>query len=122
MAEELTQPVALERIEALRREVNIRFDAIEKAVTKAEGAADRRFESVNEFRGQLNDQTRTLLPRPEADTKFRAQDDKIEALTKTITALQTSQANQQGRASVIAAVVSIAASALVSILVRMFQR
>jgi hypothetical protein len=40
--------------------------AAEKAVTKAEIAADKRFESVNEFRQALTDQTGTFITRVEA--------------------------------------------------------
>jgi hypothetical protein len=39
----------------------------EKAVTKAEEASTKRFESVNEFRGQLSDQVRTFMTRNEAN-------------------------------------------------------
>ncbi len=40
--------------------------AAEKAVTKAEEASSKRFESVNEFRQTLSDQTATFLTRKEA--------------------------------------------------------
>lgn len=46
--------------------VNAALSAAEKAVTKAEIAAEKRFDSVNEFRGQLKDQTATFIPRQEA--------------------------------------------------------
>jgi len=39
--------------------------AAEKAVTKAETAAEKRLDSVNEFRGQLRDQAATFIPRSE---------------------------------------------------------
>lgn len=39
--------------------------AAKEAVAKAEVASDKRFESVNEFRGQLKDQAGTFLARPE---------------------------------------------------------
>ena len=42
-----------------------RFDSQERAVTKALDAADKRFESVNEFRNQLKDQTGTFITRNE---------------------------------------------------------
>src|SRR5688572_11517487 len=44
----------------------------EKAVAKTETAAERRFEAVNEFRGQLSDQAATFLPRIEADVRINA--------------------------------------------------
>ena len=42
-----------------------RFAASEKAVDKALDATERRFESVNEFRATLIDQTNTFIPRTE---------------------------------------------------------
>jgi hypothetical protein len=51
------------RLNAQRTAMEAAFAASEKAILKAEAAAERRFESVNEFRGQLTDQTRTFLPR-----------------------------------------------------------
>jgi len=43
-----------------------------EAVMKAEISADKRFESVNEFRGQLKDQAATLLPRTEYTSELLA--------------------------------------------------
>jgi hypothetical protein len=41
--------------------------AAKEAVAKAETATEKRFESVNEFRGALNDSSRLLMPRTEAE-------------------------------------------------------
>lgn len=60
--------------------VNAALQAAEKAVVKAEGAADKRFESVNEFRGTLQDQARTFIPRSEADLRMGT----IEAQVRTL--------------------------------------
>ena len=65
-------------IEALDRRNEQRFVDLEKtvesslesaraAVSKAEAAQDKRMDSMNEFRGQLADQTATLLTRTEYD-------------------------------------------------------
>ena len=47
------------------KSVNERFDSMEKAVIKAEVAHEKRLESMNEFRGQLMDQSKTFVPRSE---------------------------------------------------------
>jgi hypothetical protein len=57
---------------AQERGVMIAMAAAEKAVTKAEVAADRRFEGVNELRGAMEDQQRNLMPRPEAESEIKA--------------------------------------------------
>lgn len=49
----------------------------EKAVDKAETANEKRFESVNEFRGQLNDQSRLFMIRSEATAIVNATNDRL---------------------------------------------
>jgi hypothetical protein len=48
------------------------LEATERAVAKAEVAAEKRFDSVNEFRKQLADQAATFMPRSEAETRLHA--------------------------------------------------
>ena len=110
---------------SLREYVDIRFDAQEKAVlsalaaadravAKAEAASERRFESVNEFRAALSDNTRSLMPRTEAEQQLKSMHDSIEKLTERVGKIE---ARGQGVASgwsllvagigIVAAVVSI---------------
>ncbi len=85
-----------DHIQALLSEMDRRFDASlaaqdkavqiamvasEKAVVKAEIAAEKRFEAVNEFRGQLADQAATFMPRAEAEQRLSALAEKITDLT-----------------------------------------
>jgi len=67
-----------ERYVSQQREVLAALTSAEKAVTKAETAAEKRFESVNEFRGQLSDQANTFMPRPEGDIRINAVSEKID--------------------------------------------
>ena len=55
-----------------------------EAVTKAEVAAEKRFESVNEFRSTLSDQQRNLMPRVEVEIIMKSITDKIENLSKLV--------------------------------------
>lgn len=57
--------------------VNAALSAAQEAVQKAETAAEKRFDSVNEFRAQLADQTATLLPRREYDAQHKALEDRM---------------------------------------------
>lgn len=57
------------------------LNASDRAVSKAEMAAEKRFDSVNEFRNTLADQQRTLMPRSEAELQFKSLTDKIESLS-----------------------------------------
>jgi hypothetical protein len=50
-----------------------------EAVTKAEVANEKRFDSVNEFRNTLADQQRALIPRAEVELLVKSVDDKLTA-------------------------------------------
>jgi hypothetical protein len=54
-----------ERHTAQQAAISAALASAKEAVTKAETANERRFDSVNEFRQTLSDQTNTFLPRPE---------------------------------------------------------
>ncbi len=56
-----------QRFEAQTKAIDAALLAAEKAVTKAETATERRFESVNEFRATLGDQAAKLATRLELD-------------------------------------------------------
>lgn len=66
--------------EAQENRINERLQAQDRAVNKAEIAAEKRFEGVNEFRAQLGDQQRTLMPRAEAENRLQMLMDKVNVL------------------------------------------
>lgn len=59
------------------------LDAQKEAVTKAEIANEKRFDSVNEFRGQLSDQAANFFPRREADVRFKSLEKELDDLRGT---------------------------------------
>jgi len=61
-------------LDTLHEHLDQRLDAADRAVMKAEAAADKRFESVNEFREQLREQAATLMPRAEAEARIASID------------------------------------------------
>ena len=69
--------IFLARIDEMDKRVDQRFHAIQDAVTKAEAATDKRFESVNEFRAQLGDQERTFVGRAEYASRHEAISDRL---------------------------------------------
>lgn len=71
---------------AAERAVQTALLSAEKAVVKAELAGDKRFESVNEFRGQLRDQAATFLPRTEYLASHAALSEKIEGISDRVAA------------------------------------
>jgi hypothetical protein len=49
------------------KQISLALTAAEKAVTKAETATEKRFDSVNEFRQTLTDQTKTFASSERVD-------------------------------------------------------
>lgn len=91
-------------VESLKEYIEQRFSDSDKAVqaallaakeaaAKAETASEKRFDSVNEFRGQLSNQASTLMSRTEYLTNHKALEDKISDLTDR---LNRSEGNSQG--------------------------
>lgn len=54
--------------------------AADRAIVKAEMAVEKRFESVNEFRKTLSEQTNSFIPRIEAMALLKANEDKLNML------------------------------------------
>jgi hypothetical protein len=74
------QTALKDALTAQDKAVSAALNAAEKAVAKAEVASEKRFDSVNEFRGQLSDQAATFMPRAEAEAQYRSMTDKIDDL------------------------------------------
>jgi len=84
-----TQTKALDAaFKAAEQAVAVALANAEKATAKAETAAERRFESVNEFRRTLSDQTSTFIPRAEFDSSVKAILDRVGAYGERLNALE----------------------------------
>ena len=66
------------------RAISTAMSASEKAVLKAEAAADRRFESVNEFRNTLADQQTTFSRISEVNIRFEGIEGKLDSAVKAL--------------------------------------
>ena len=73
-----------ERHHAQSQAVAAALLSAEKAVGKAETAAEKRFDAVNEFRAQLADQASTFMPRSESEARASALAEKVDALDKRL--------------------------------------
>jgi hypothetical protein len=75
-----TQTKALDAaFKAAEQAVAVALANAEKATVKAEMAADKRFDAVNEFRQVLTDQTATFLPRTEYEASHSALSERVTA-------------------------------------------
>jgi len=71
---------------AQKQAIDAALAAADRAVTKAELATEKRFESVNEFRGTLDNQQRTLIPRSEVDVLMKGIEEKVSNVQKQLDA------------------------------------
>jgi len=74
-----------ERFIAQEKATKSNLDSAKEAVLKAEAAAERRFESINEFRQALSDQATQFIPRIEAVQRTEQNSEKITNLEKRMT-------------------------------------
>jgi hypothetical protein len=99
-----SQTAVLAALSAARTAVDAALSAAKEAVAKAEGASDKRFDGVDEFKNALSDQQRTLMPRSEQETINKGISDKITALEGRFTEQGGQKAgNKETLAYVIAA-------------------
>lgn len=80
-------------IDSNDRRYSEKFAAQEIALSKAETAYDKRFESVNEFRTQLKDQAGTFVTRTELDAKLTSV---IETLNLAMRRLDAGDGQEKG--------------------------
>lgn len=82
--------------------------ATSTAITKAESATEKRLDSMNEFRQSLADQSNRFMPRVETDAK-------LDALNKTVDALEKRLGSAEGKYSGMLAIGAGVVSALAAI-------
>jgi chromosome segregation ATPase len=77
-----TEKALAAHLTAADKAVSAAFAASDKAIEKAEAAQKDYNQRSNEFRGQLDDQAKTLMPRSEAISLFNGIDDKLTNLRR----------------------------------------
>lgn len=85
------------RMDDADKAIGAALASAEKAVTKAEVTAEKRFEGINEFRGVLEDQQKTLLTRAEYNAAHVTLVDKINLLSERVAALDLRVSSGEGR-------------------------
>jgi hypothetical protein len=78
-----------ERFIGQEKAVDAALASAKEAVIKSEIASEKRFESVNEFRQTLTDQTATFMPRAEVEARIAASVEKINLLTDRLTSVES---------------------------------
>jgi len=73
-----------QQIKSVHREIDIETAATKTAIQKAEMATEKRFESVNEFRAQMADQSALFISRREVEATIGGISEKVSAITDRI--------------------------------------
>ena len=73
---------------AAEKAVNTALISAKEAVIKAESASEKRFESVNEFRATLADQSATLISRIEVEGQFKSTNEKVDVVMSRMDRLE----------------------------------
>ena len=88
----------IDKVEALRTEINIKIDALKEATTIAKTSLDERLSHMNEFRDALKDQTATFINRKEHEILIQSIDIRINEINCEIQSLKESKARLEGKA------------------------
>lgn len=93
---QLNQVAVSTALSAQEKSVAAAFEASEKAIIKAEIAQTAYNLRSNEFRAALDDQSKTFIPRIEADGRFQQLRDLVDSQLKQIIELQKSESRGEG--------------------------
>jgi hypothetical protein len=92
---------------AQEKAVAAALQAADRAVIKAETASEKRFDSVNEFRGAMADQTATLMPRVEAEARLASMTEKLGELADRLNRSEGKGSGLASAGSILVAVISV---------------
>lgn len=85
---ELRDKLYEERAESQKVAMATALTSAKEAVAKAEVAAEKRFDSQNEFRAQLSDQAQTFLPRAEGEVRIQRNSERIDEVVERLSQLE----------------------------------
>lgn len=109
--EEITLREYIEqRISEMNCRINHRFEEVDENVKKAETQLNHRLEAMNEFREAMREQSSKFLTRNEYDYAHKS-------VEKQIHDMELAKANFEGRAGVVAGLVSVAVSIVTGVLI-----
>ncbi len=103
-----------QRFTSLSDSISAAMSASDRAITKAELAADKRYEALNELRGMANDTLARTMTRDECEQRFNAVTEKLDSMQARIDRREGGGAGLQqgwvvlvGLAALVAAAVSV---------------
>ena len=88
---EAQQKALQDALLAAEKAVSTAMASADRAVLKAENAAEKRFEGVNEFRATLADQAARLMPRQESEVALAAIREKVDTALTRVNTIESSK-------------------------------
>jgi hypothetical protein len=107
-----------QQFEAIREATAAALASAKEAVAKAESANERRFESVNEFRAQLNDMIASLISKDVAEARFKA----LETMVRDVNDRLNRMKGREDGISVVGAIVLAVATLIVGVVGALIYR
>jgi vacuolar-type H+-ATPase subunit E/Vma4 len=107
-----------QQFEAIREATAAALASAKEAVAKAESANERRFESVNEFRAQLNDMIASLISKDVAEARFKA----LETMVRDVNDRLNRMKGREDGISVVGAIVVAVPTLIVGVVGALIYR
>jgi len=92
-------------LQQIKERTDMALTAADKAVTKAEIATEKRFDAVNEFRGAMDDQAKTMIPRAEYAISQNAMAERIAMISRDLNTLSSRLTGKSEGISMVGAIV-----------------
>jgi hypothetical protein len=84
-----------ERFVFIEKNINIAMVSADKAINKSEMAVEKRFDSVNEFRASLADQSALMMPRAEYTVQHQTVVDRVNEVAARVSSLEDKGAGKR---------------------------
>lgn len=95
------------RIDGIKDNTSIAMAAADKAVSKAETAAEKRFDSVNEFREAMKDQQASFADKQQTDFRLKAIEGRLKEIGGVSIGVAVSASVVVGLVTAMAAIVTV---------------
>jgi len=107
------------KIDEREKLTNSKFEMVEKSVNLANIEMNRRLESMNEFRSQLDKQARNFMPRPEYEAKHLVLENKYGENSKAIEQLRMDTSRRLGSKQWVDYIVTVCVSTIIYVLLHL---
>jgi hypothetical protein len=101
-----------QRFRSLSDSIAAAMQSSDRAITKAELAADKRYEALNELRGMANDTLARTMSRDESEQRFNSMSEKLDTMMARVDRREGSGAGLQQGWVILIGLAALAATAI----------